>query len=61
MCVDVVREIHAEALAGFGGLDGVRDLALLKSAVAAPLGIASGTLTRTDATATLMAMFKKRR
>jgi death-on-curing protein len=32
----MVLEIHAEAIAGFGGSDGVRDLALLESAVAAP-------------------------
>ena len=34
--VDVVREIHAEAIARFGGADGVREPALLESAVAAP-------------------------
>ena len=34
--VEIVREIHAEAIARFGGSDGVRDLALLESAVAAP-------------------------
>ena len=32
----IVREIHAEAIARFGGSDGVRDMALLESAVAAP-------------------------
>jgi death-on-curing protein len=32
----MVREIHAEAIARFGGSDGVRDSALLESAVAAP-------------------------
>ena len=36
MTVDIVREIHAEANARFGGSDGVRDSALLESAVAAP-------------------------
>lgn len=36
LTVDIVREIHAEAIAAFGGLDGVRDIALLESAVAAP-------------------------
>ncbi len=36
LTVDEVREIHHEALARFGGLDGVRDQALLESAVAAP-------------------------
>lgn len=33
---DIVRELHAEAIARFGGLDGVREAALLESAVAAP-------------------------
>jgi death on curing protein len=32
----MVREIHAEAIASFGGSHGVRDSALLESAVAAP-------------------------
>jgi death-on-curing protein len=36
LTVEVVREVHAEAIAQFGGSDGVRDLALLESAVAAP-------------------------
>jgi death-on-curing protein len=36
LSVDVVREIHAEALARFGGLDGVRDENLLASAVLTP-------------------------
>jgi death-on-curing protein len=36
LTVDMVREIHAEAIERFGGVDGVRDLALLESAVAAP-------------------------
>ena len=36
LTVAVVREIHAEAIARFGGSDGVRDVALLESAVAAP-------------------------
>ena len=34
--MEIVREIHAEAIARFGGSDGVRELALLESAVAAP-------------------------
>jgi len=34
--VEIVREIHAEAIAKFGGPDGVREVALLESAVAAP-------------------------
>ena len=36
LTVAIVREVHAEAIAKFGGSDGVRDLALLESAVAAP-------------------------
>jgi death-on-curing protein len=34
--VDIVREIHAEALERFGGLEGVRDKNLLPSAVLTP-------------------------
>jgi len=36
LTVEMVREIHAEALECFGGLDGIRELTLLESAVAAP-------------------------
>ena len=36
LTVEIVREIHAEAIARFGGSDGVRDVNLLESAVAAP-------------------------
>jgi death on curing protein len=36
LTVAIVREIHAEAIARFGGSDGVREPALLESAVAAP-------------------------
>ena len=36
LTVEIVREIHAEAIARFGGPDGVRDSALLESALAAP-------------------------
>lgn len=36
LTVDIVREIHAEAIDRFGGSDGVREVALLESAVAAP-------------------------
>ena len=36
LTVEIVREIQAEAIGKFGGLDGVRELALLESAVAAP-------------------------
>jgi len=33
---DIVLEIHAEVITRFGGSEGIRDLALLESAVAAP-------------------------
>jgi death-on-curing protein len=36
LTVEIVREIHAAAIASFGGSDGVREMALLESAVAAP-------------------------
>lgn len=36
LTVEIVREIHAEAIAKFGGAAGIRDTALLESAVAAP-------------------------
>lgn len=36
LTVEAVREIHAGVLAAHGGSDGVRDLGLLESAVAAP-------------------------
>ena len=36
LTAEIVREIHAESLTGFGGSAGIRDLALLESAVAAP-------------------------
>jgi death-on-curing protein len=36
LTVEIVREIHAEAIGKFGGSDGVREAALLESAVAAP-------------------------
>ncbi len=36
LTVEIVREIHSEAISRFGGSDGVRELALLESAVAAP-------------------------
>ncbi len=35
LSVDIVIEIHAEAISRFGGSDGLRDVALLESAVAA--------------------------
>lgn len=36
LTVEIVQEIHAEAIARFGGSEGLRDLTLLESAVAAP-------------------------
>ena len=36
LTVDMVREIHIEAISRFGGSDGVREQPLLESAVAAP-------------------------
>jgi death on curing protein len=36
LTVEVVQEIHAEAIRQFGGSAGIRELALLESAVAAP-------------------------
>ncbi|HWN95913.1 MAG TPA: type II toxin-antitoxin system death-on-curing family toxin [Methylomirabilota bacterium] len=36
LSVEIVLEIHAEAIARFGGSDGLRDETLLESAVAAP-------------------------
>src|SRR6266705_3139355 len=36
LSVDIVCDIHAAAIAKFGGSDGIRDMALLESAVAAP-------------------------
>ena len=36
LTVEILREIHAETIARFGGAGGVRDQALLESAVAAP-------------------------
>ena len=43
LTVDIVREIHAEAIAQFGGADGVREMALLESAVGAPQASFGGT------------------
>jgi death-on-curing protein len=36
LTVEIVREIHAEVIMQFGGSDGIRDITLLESAVAAP-------------------------
>ena len=43
LMVEMVREIHAAAIGKFGGSDGVRELALLESAVAAPQASFGGT------------------
>ena len=40
--VDIVEEIHGEAIRRFGALDGVRERALLESAVAAPQATFAG-------------------
>lgn len=42
LTVDIVHEIHAEAIAQFGGSDGLREPALLESAVAAPQATLGG-------------------
>ena len=36
LTVEIVREIHQAAIRDFGGSDGVREMALLESAVSAP-------------------------
>lgn len=46
--VEIVREIHAEAIARFGGSEGVRDSALHESAVAAPQASFGGKSTYRD-------------
>ena len=48
LTVEIVREIHAEAIARFGGADGVREMALLESAVAAPQASFGGQSTYAD-------------
>jgi death-on-curing protein len=40
--VDLVKQIHAEAIAQFGGSEGLRDEGLLESAVAAPQATLGG-------------------
>ncbi len=42
LTVEIVREIQGEAIARFGGAEGVRELALLESAVAAPQACIGG-------------------
>jgi death-on-curing protein len=48
LTVEIVREIHAAAIGNFGGSDGVRELALLESAVAAPQAMFGGQSPYTD-------------
>ncbi len=43
LTVEIVEEIHAEAIAQFGGSNGLRDRAMLESAVAAPQASFGGT------------------
>ena len=50
LTVAIVREIHTEALARFGGSAGVRELALLESAVAAPQASYGGKSVYADVT-----------
>lgn len=42
LTVEIVREIHREAITRFGGSDGLADMALLESAVAAPRASVGG-------------------
>jgi death on curing protein len=48
LTVEVVQEIHAEAIGQFGGSAGIRELALLESAVAAPQASFGGESAYTD-------------
>jgi len=50
LTVAIVREIHADALARFGGSAGIRELALLESAVAAPQATYGGKSVYADVT-----------
>ncbi len=43
LTVAIVQELHADAIGQFGGSDGLRDEALLESAVAAPQATYGGT------------------
>lgn len=42
LTIAIVREVHAAAIAEFGGSDGLRDESLLESAVAAPQATFAG-------------------
>jgi death-on-curing protein len=48
LTVEIVREIHQEAIARFGGSHGLPEIALLESAVAAPQASFSGKSPYTD-------------
>lgn len=48
LTVEIVREIHGEAIARFGGSSGVREMALLESAIAAPQASFGGESPYTD-------------
>src|SRR5580704_15114743 len=48
LTIDMVREIHGEALSRFGGLNGVRDENLLASAVLTPQSSFAGKSPYTD-------------
>lgn len=48
LTADAVRAIHAQVLSAHGGGEGLRDLALLESAVAAPQATGSGEPIMTD-------------
>ncbi len=48
LTVEVVQEIHAEAIGQFGGSAGIREMALLESAVAAPQAGFGGESVYTD-------------
>ena len=42
LTVEIVREIHSEAIVRYGGAEGVRESSLLESAVAAPQASVGG-------------------
>ena len=48
LTVEIVQEIHAEDIPRFGGSEGLRDLTLLESAVAAPQASFGGKSPYTD-------------
>jgi death on curing protein len=49
LTIDIVLEIHKEAITQFGGSDGLRDRALLESAIAAPQATFGGQSPFSDA------------